>query len=267
MLAEAQQKEIEIEQLYKEIVGKLDEQISEAENIDPEFLKVLQDKKDKELSRMAQILSKPLSEKDIYKAVQNYKSKVPMFDVNAERIGQQDLEGIAKEINAVLAKKGEGIEMSKEFVEKVQKEIEEGRRREQESKARVVAGKDMTLKVEDETITEQVHSLNANDTLNPNGGIQRSGESPIKSASGTDNPNAPKQGTPTSGMNIDKIVKDMQKASKGVSSKAPTQTISRKTIEFAKNLDALLTLSEKASEISGEDLYDIDKVLERLRNL
>lgn len=157
--------------------------------------------------------------------------------------------------------------MSKEFVEKVQKEIEEGRRREQESKARVVAGKDMTLKVEDETITEQVHSLNANDTLNPNGGIQRSGESPIKSASGTDNPNAPKQGTPTSGMNIDKIVKDMQKASKGVSSKAPTQTISRKTIEFAKNLDALLTLSEKASEISGEDLYDIDKVLERLRNL
>ena len=267
LLAEAQQKEIEIEQLYKEIVGKLDEQISEAENIDPEFLKVLQDKKDKELSRMAQILSKPLSEKDIYKAVQNYKSKVPMFDVNAERIGQQDLEGIAKEINAVLAKKGEGIEMSKEFVEKVQKEIEEGRRREQESKARVVAGKDMTLKVEDETITEQVHSLNANDTLNPNGGIQRSGESPIKSASGTDNPNAPKQGTPTSGMNIDKIVKDMQKASKGVSSKAPTQTISRKTIEFAKNLDALLTLSEKASEISGEDLYDIDKVLERLRNL
>ena len=68
-------------------------------------------------------------------------------------------------------------------------------------------------------------------------------------------------------MNIYKIVKDMQIASKGVSSKAPTQTISRKTIEFAKNLDALLTLSEKASEISGEDLYDIDKVLERLRNL
>lgn len=267
LLAEAQKKEDELEQLYKEIIGKLDEQIAGASDIDPEFLKTLQEKKDKELSRMTQILSKPLSEKDIYKAVQNYKSKVPMFDINAERIGQQDLEGIAKEINAVLAKKGEGIEMSKEFIEKVQQEITDSRRREQENKARIIAGKDMTLRVEDETITEQVHSLSANDTLNPSRSTHRSGESPIRSASGLDNPNAPRQGVPSSGSNIDQIVKDMQKASKGVDSKTPTQTISRKTIQFAKNLDALLLISEQASEISGEDLYDIDKVLERLRNL
>lgn len=273
LLAEAQKQEAELEMLYKEIVGKIDEEIAGATDIDPEFLKTLQDKKDKELSRMAMILSKPLSEKDIYKAVQNYKSKVPMFDISAERIGQQDLEGIAKEINSVLAKKGEGIEMSKEFIEKVQKEITEGRRREQENKAQVIAGKDMTLRVEDETIKEQIHSLSANDTLNPNGSIHKSGESPIKSASGLDNPNAPRQGAPghgeetKPGTNIDKIVKDMKKASKGVSSKNPTQTVSRKTIQFAKNLDALLRLSEQAAEITGEDLYDINKVLERLRNL
>lgn len=275
LLAEAQKVETDLEQLYKEIVGKIDEQIEGATDIDPEFVKVLQAKKDKELAKMAYILSQPISEKDIYKAIQNYKSKVPMFDINAERIGQQDLEGIAKEINSVLAKKGEGIEMSKEFIEKVQKEITDSRRREQENKSKIIAGKDMTLRVEDETIKEQVHSLSANDTLNPinQGRVHKAGESPIRSASGLDNPNAPRQGTPghieetKPGTNIDQIVKDMKKASKGISSKNPTQTISRKTIQFAKNLDSLLALSEQAAEITGEELYDIDKVLERLRNL
>lgn len=272
ILVEAQKAEGELEQLYKEIVGKLDSQISEAGDMDPEFVKALQDKKAKELTRMTQILSKPISEKDIYKAVQNYKSKVPMFDIKAERIGQQDLEGIAKEINAILAKKGDNIEMSKEFIQKVQKEITDSRRKEQENKARVIAGKDMKPRVEDETIKEKINTLSANDSINPLA-QHVNPQLPTPSASGPDNPNAPKQGTTGSGeqakqtSNIESIVKDIQKASKGVSSKTPAQTVSRKTIQFAKNLDALLKLSEQAATITGEDLYDIDKILKRLENL
>lgn len=105
------------------------------------------------------VLAKPLSEKDIYRAVQNYKSKVPQFNEDAERISSRDIEGIAKEINGVLKQKGTDMEMSKEFINKVQQELANSQRRMQEEKERReqhdFAGQDVSAKTKGKSITPQ----------------------------------------------------------------------------------------------------------------
>ncbi len=251
IIAEAKKAEEELEKEYREIIGKLDDQIAEAGDIDPEFIKRLQEKKAKQLSRTAYILSQPLSEKDIYKAIQNYKSQEPTFDEKSERITQREVEGIAKEINKVLNSKGEDIQMSKEFVEKVQRELTESRRKAQSEQVIHVAGQDMTPKAEDQSLKEKVKTLNTEDKSN---------------AYSPSNQNAPKQNTPGEHSSLENLVKNIKNASKGSSSKvSPTAT--RSTIRFTKNLEHLEQLSMQASELTGEELYDIDAVLKRLENL
>lgn len=253
ILAQARETEKELENEYREIIGKLDDQIAEAEvgDIDPAFIKKLQEKKAKQLSRTAYIMSQPLSEKDIYRAIQNYKSQEPMFNEKAERISQREIEGIAKEINKVLNSKGEDIEMSKEFVEKVQKELTESRRKAQGEKIIHVAGQDMTPKAENQTLKERVKALNTEDRNN---------------AYSPSNANAPKQNTPGENSSIENLVKNIRNASKGSSSKS-APSVPRTTLNFTKRLEQLEQLSMQASEITGEELYDIDAVLERLKNL
>lgn len=251
ILAEARKAEEQLESEYREIIGNLDDQISEAGDIDPEFIKRLQEKKAKQLSRTAYILSKPLSEKDIYKAIQNYKSQEPTFNEKSERITQREIEGIAKEINKVLSSKGEDIQMSKEFVEKVQRELTESRRKAQSEQVIHVAGQDMTPKAEDQSLKERVKTLNTEDKNN---------------AYSPSNQNAPKQNTPGEHKSIENLVKNIQNASKGSSSKS-ANTVPKATLRFTKNLEQLEELSNQAAELTGEELYDINSVLERLSKL
>ena len=91
--------------------------------VSPEFAKKMEEKKKQQLIKEARILAKPLSEIDIYKAIQSYQSKVPSFDPSSERIIQRDIVGIAKELNEILDKKGEGVTMSNTFISKVEKEL------------------------------------------------------------------------------------------------------------------------------------------------
>ncbi len=251
ILAQAQKAEQEIEQEYKEIIGKIDEQIASAENIDPVFIKKLQEKKAKELSRTAYILSQPLSERDIYKAIQNYKSAEPMFNEKADTIPQRDIEGIAKEINKVLSAKGQEIQMSKEFIEKVQKELTESRRKDKAEKVIHVAGQDMTPRAEDQTLKENVRRVNTEDREN---------------AYSTSNPNAPKANSKSGESSIEHLVKNIRNASKDSSSK-DTQATPIRVLQFTKNLEYLESLSMQASEITGEELYNIEDILKRLENL
>lgn len=243
ILSQARQTEKELEEQYKEIVGKLDNE--NIGDIDPKFIKALEAKKEKQLAKTAYFLSQPLSEKDIYKAIQNYKSKEPMFNENAERITQREVEGIAKEINKVLKNKGENIEMSKEFIEKVQKELTEKRRRQQEPEIIHKAGEDMTPRAENQTLKERMKQ---------------------QVSQGQTNANAPKANATGGESSIERLVKNIRNASKGSNSKETKQT-PRSTLQFAKKLEYLENLSMKSLELTGEELYDINAVLERLKNL
>lgn len=268
LLVEARKQEQELELQFRELTGRMDDDIAAMEKIDPRFASAMKDKKTKELANAALILAKPLSEKDIYRAVQNYKSKVPQFNEAAERISSRDVEGIAKEINAVLKQKGTDMEMSKEFIDKVQQQLTDNQRRMQEEKERReqhdVAGQDVSAKAKGKSITpqqkslkEQIKDLSRGDPNNPYA---------------AENANAPKQNGEKentlgseSGSSVERLVRNIRNASRGTASK--TVTVTPKTMDFAKRIEALDRLSEQVSNITGEQLYDLDDVFRRLEAL
>ncbi len=291
VLQQAKQKEKEVETSYKELVGKLDEQIAEMEKVSPEFARELQRKKTEQVEKITQILSKPLAERDIYAAMQNYKSKVPSFNADSEYLQQRDIEGIAKEIDLILEQKGQDIRMSKEFVAKVQKEITENQRRMRDEKQRAesrseIAGQDVSRKGINEahdttrSVTESVRTLSP-DTARSADVTQRAKEreaSVSQNTTGYRQPRststAPQQNNTSArsahdvekSSSTDRLVKNIVNASRGTESKVSV-TMPRQTIRFAKQLEELQKLGEQAEEISGEKTYNLDEILERLKNL
>ena len=290
VLALAQEKEKELEEKFKELSGTTAEKIEQMKKISPEFAKKMEEKKKEQLLKEARILAKPLSEIDIYKAIQNYKTKVPSFDPSSERITPRDIEGIAKEINEILDKKGEGVTMSNTFIAKVEKELANNQRRtvEKREKARNndSIGNNIASKGKGKSLKEQIKELSAIDRANPNssanapqqnGGMNAGNSEGGKGTYGTDinvHPNQNgKQGQSNGnasqmapGSSVERLVKNIKNASKGSSSKKST-TITPKAIAFAKSLEELDKLNVQASEITGEELYNIDEVLRRLANL
>lgn len=268
LLVDAKKQEQELELQFKELTGRMDDEIAEMEKISPEFAKMMQEKKTKELAKAALVLAKPLSEKDIYRAVQNYKSKVPQFNEDAERISSRDIEGIAKEINGVLKQKGTDMEMSKEFINKVQQELANSQRRMQEEKERReqhdFAGQDVSAKTKGKSITPQQKSLKEQ--------IKDLSRGDPNDPYAAENANAPKQNgekenTPRSesGSSVERLVRNIRNASRGTASK--TASVTPKTMEFAKRIEILDRLSEQVSDITGEQLYDLDDVFRRLEAL
>lgn len=290
VLALAQEKEVELEEKFKELSGTTAEKIEQMKKISPEFAEKMEKKKKEQLLKEARILAKPLSEIDIYKAIQNYKTKVPSFDPSSERITPRDIEGIAKEINEILDKKGEGVTMSNTFIAKVEKELANNQRRtvEKREKARNndSIGNNIASKGKGKSLKEQIKELSAIDRANPNssanapqqnGGMNAGNSEGGKGTYGTDINVHPSQNEKqvqssgnasqvTSGSSVERLVKNIKNASKGSSSKKST-TITPKAIAFAKSLEELDKLNVQASEITGEELYNIDEVLRRLANL
>ena len=261
LLAEAQKQEEEIEQMYKELTARLDEEYAAMEAIDPEFAKSMQRKKTQELNRIAYVMSEPLSEKDISKAILNYKSEQQQFNPNQERLSQQDIRGITKALNDILKNKGTNMQMSEEFVKKVEKELTDWHRRtlekqkteEAKKEAREGVGTDVSAKNDQKSLKEKVKELNATDRNNPYA---------------LDNPNAPRQGgsKKDEGSSVDRLVKNIRNASRGASSKISKKAGSRE-IEFAKRIEKLQRISVQAMEMTGGELYNIDDVLRRLEIL
>lgn len=290
VLALAQEKEAELEEKFKELSGTTKDKIEQMKKISPEFAEKMEKKKKEQLLKEARILAKPLSEIDIYKAIQSYKTKVPSFDPTSERIVPRDIEGIAKELNEILEKKGEGVTMSDEFIAKVEKELANNQRRtaEKREKARNndSVGNNIASKGKGKSLKEQIKELSATDRLNPNnsanapqqnGGIHSGNSEGGKGTYGTDvnvhptmngkqSQNKGNASQVTSGSSVERLVKNIKNTSKGSSSKKTT-TITPKALAFAKTLEEFEKLNEQASQITGEDLYDIDEVLRRLADL
>ena len=212
-------------------------------------------------------MSQPLSEKDIFRAMQNYKSRVPQFNPTAA-LSQADMEGITKEINSILQSKGESIIMSKDFALKVQKELTESQRRAKEEEARRKnsnnVGQDMSsqnlaTKVnvqerEGVRLRDRVKEENAPDMYDPNS---------------EENPNAPKQSTPGAEKEsaTERLVKNIVNTSKDPESKETT-SFTPKHVEFAKNLDQLRQIGEKMASITGSsNEFNLDDIFNRLDNL
>lgn len=281
LVGKAQALEREIEAEYKAITGKLDEQMSEAERtVGAEFAAKLQEKKARELKNTAVFMSKPLSEKDIYRAMQNYKSKVPQFSATGE-LSQADMTGITKEINAILEKRGEGISMTEDFVRKVEKELTANQRKANEERERKAGnnsyGQDVSSKgnpgsavAEDvnemgidgkkrrKSLKDQVKEESAPDLYNPNS---------------ENNRNAPKQNAGGSKESessaTERLVKNIVNASRGsVGKEAKGSTINQRHLEFTKKLEELERLSTQMGEITGEyGSLDLDEVFRRLQAL
>lgn len=290
VLALAQEKEVELEEKFKELSGTTAEKIEQMKKISPEFAEKMEKKKKEQLLKEARILAKPLSEIDIYKAIQNYKTKVPSFDPTSERIVPRDIEGIAKELNEILDKKGEGVTMSDTFIAKVEKELANNQRRTVEKREKAKnndsIGNNVSSKGKGKSLKEQIKEMTATDRNNPNssanapqqnGGMHAGNSEGGKGTYGTDinvHPNQNgKQGQSNGnasqmapGSSVERLVKNIKNASKGSSSKKST-TITPKALAFAKTLEEFDRLNEQASKITGENLYDMDEVLRRLADL
>ncbi len=179
LLAEAEEQEKEMERTFKEATDRIDEQIEELEKTgSPEMIKLAQSlkaKKEKELAEAFRILKEPFNEKDIERAIKNYKSVVPQFNEDSAYLTQQDIEGISKQIEKVLEQKGVKIEISKDFIAKVEKELKDKQSKdaaEQESRRQSIhiAGQDATRTMKDDvvegtdlTLKEKIKALNTDD--------------------------------------------------------------------------------------------------------
>lgn len=237
ILSKARVKEREIQQQYTQLIGSIDNQISEMNKLNPEFARRLKEKKTIELEKQAKALYDPLTEKDIEKAMESYKNKVPNFKMDGEMLTKADIDGITKEINTVLESKEDSIQLGEQFKERLKEELEK------------------SIKDKKEETTDRhkrSQEENIDDKNNPYSESNR---------------NAPKQNDNSSGeSSVEKLVKNIQNASKGTESKTTT-TMSKDTIDFAKKLEELEKLSQEASTITGEDLYDLDNIFERLEQL
>lgn len=280
----AKEKEAELEEKFKELSGTTAEKIEEMKKVSPEFAKKMEEKKKQQLIKEARILAKPLSEIDIYKAIQSYQSKVPSFDPSSERIIQRDIVGIAKELNEILDKKGEGVTMSNTFISKVEKELANNQRRVAEKKEKEKnndrVGSNVASKGKAKSLKEQIKELTATDNAGPNGSAnapQQNGGMHVGNSEGgrgtygadinakTEQNNNGGSGM-VAGSSVERLVKNIKNASKGSSSKKST-TITPKALAFAKTLEEFEELNKESVKITGEELYDIDEVLRRLADL
>ena len=267
LLAEAEEQEKELERLYEEAVGQLDEQIAEMERSDnPEMAKMartLKSKRDKNFAETMRILKEPFNEKDIERAIKNYKSVVPQFDENSGFLSQQDIEGISKQIEKVLKSKGTEIELNKDFIAKVEKELKDKAAKDQAEQASRkqaihVAGQDQTRTMADDvvegtdlTLKEKIKALNTDDR----------GYNPYS----TSNPNAPhSNGAKPS---VQKVVSSIRAASKGATGKATGLSRSLNG-NLSRTLDALEGISQRAKAFNGgQEMYEFQGVMEKLANI
>ena len=270
LLAEAEEQEKELEISYKEATDKIDEQIAELEaSGSPEMIKLAQTlkaKKDKELAEAFRVLKEPFSEKDIERAIKNYKSQVPQFDETSQFLTQQDIEGISKQIEKVLKEKGVTIEIGKDFIAKVEKELKDKREKDASEQASrnqnlhipgqdasrtmaddVVKGTDLTLK-------EKIKALNTDDR----------GYNPYS----TSNPNAPhsngaKPSVSASGAN-DRLVHGIMN---GLRSSGNVKTnYSKAVMNHAGNLSKMQDIGKRISQITGKNPYSA-QALGRVGNI
>ena len=277
LLGKAQALEREIESEYKAITGKLDEQMAEAERtVGAEFAARLQEKKARELKNTALFMSKPLSEKDIYRAMQNYKSKVPQFTATGE-LSQADMTGITKEINAILEQRGEGISMTKEFVRKVEKELTANQRKANEERERRSGnnsyGQDVSSKGNPgSAVAEDVHEMSADGKKQRKSlkdRVKEEGAPDLYNPNAESNRNAPQQNAGGSRESessaTERLVKNIVNASRGATGKKTAETANQRHIEFTKKLEELERLSMQMGAITGDDgSINLDEVFRRL---
>ena len=112
------------------------------------------------------------------------------------------------------------------------------------------------VKTKQESLREKVKRANVPDGYNPNA---------------ANNPNAPRQnsvkaGSLTESSSIERLVKNIQNASKGASSKS-MPTASSRSIQKKKKIEDLLRISEEAREIAGLELYTVEEVMRRLEKI
>ena len=295
LLSKAKQQEEELQIMYEEMVQRIDEEVSIIEETNPEFAKSLRSAKTKEMNRIAYIMSNPLSEKDIYRAMQNYQSRQPQFDAKQTDLSQRDIEGITLELNTILARKGIDMQMSDDFMKKVEKELREQVKKNEENRQRDIkikeshanVGTDVSAKTKQESLRENVKKVNVPGGNNPkNVGTdgttktkQESLREKVKRANVPDgynpnaanNPNAPRQnsvkpGSLTESSSIERLVKNIQNSLEGAISKSKS-TASSRSIQLTRKIEDLLRISEEAREIAGLELYTLEEVMRRLEKI
>lgn len=265
LLAKAKKEEEELGRMYDEMVQRIDEEVSKIEETNPGFAKSLRSAKTKEMSRIAYVMSNPLSEKDIYRAMQNYQSKVPQFDAKQTEISQRDIEGITRELNTILARKGTDMQMSDEFMKKVSKELQEQVKKQEENRQRdekikeahAGVGTDVSIKAQQKSLKERVKEQTAPDRFNPN----------AESNSNSPKQNSVKSGSAIeSGSSVERLVKGIKNASKGSSSKR-MPTGNPRNLQLTRKIEDLLRINEEAREVTGSELYTLDEVMRRLERI
>ena len=255
LLAEAEAEEKELEQAYREATDRIDEQIAELEaSGNEEMIKLarnLKAKKDKELAETLRILKEPFSEKDIERAIKNYKSQVPQFNENASNINQQDVEGISKQIEKVLREKGVEIEISKDFIAKVEKELRDKKAKDTEEQASRrnslhLTGQDVTRTMADDvvkgtdlTLKEKIKALNTDDR----------GYNPYS----TSNPNAPRSGAAKPRGANEKLSKGIMNSLR-TSSKVKTRG-SEAAMSYARSSQRLQEIGQRMAQVTGKNPY------------
>ena len=141
--------------------------------------------------------------------------------------------------------------MSKEFIKKLEIELETRRRAPKQNNVTSTMGADLTGK-DSRNVPNKNSSVYANrvgNTPSPNSLNNTAASHDIEK-----------------NMSMERLVQNIQNASKGTESKQ-TRSLPRSSVYFAQKLDQLEKINSEAEKITSEKIYDIDDVIERLKNI
>ena len=150
--------------------------------------------------------------------------------------------------------------MSKEFIKKLEIELETRRRAPKQNNVTSTMGADLTGKDSRNVANEKVHSIDPN--KNSSVYANRVGNTPSPNSSN----NTAASHDIEKNMSMERLVQNIQNASKGTESKQ-TRSLPRSSVYFAQKLDQLEKINSEAEKITSEKIYDIDEVLERIMNM
>ena len=271
LYSKAEEKEKAIVRQYKDIKAMQDAQLDLIEKIDPVKADRLRAERDKQIDSVLSDLVNPVTIDDVSKAVSEYEKKAGIASFGSDLTGldavqrqvatEQYVQGVTAELNKVFAEKQSKIRVGEQFTITLKNKLGE------------MYG-DPTLMGQRATDEEPSIPDQRSTTKNERGRSSRGGRDGLTREQMNDpnfSRNAPQQNGGVSPDNIVDAIRSSAKAAGAVEVDRESTDLSEERVRaiesVASKIVELEDLNTEASELGDDPLYDIDEVLEKLKDL
>lgn len=268
LYTKADKQEKEIVRQYKEIKSRQDELISAIEKTNPEVAERLRAKQDKQIEDALLSLVNPVATEDISKAINEYETKNGgLFGVNlngidaAQRAVMTDMyvKGVATELNTVFAQKQSKIRLNETFTNTLKSKLDQLYR-----DGNPVADEEMEPGIPNQQGASRNEGRNRRSSRGGRDGMTREQMNDPNLSR-----NAPQQ---NGGLSTDNIVEAIKSSAKAAGAIDVTDSdMSEERIRalesVASKIVELETLNEEATNLGENEMYDIESVIKKLKEL